>query len=144
MTGVPVLDPADLFNTSPVYTPAGVPEAPTFRTMILSASLPRRTWDHGKPALEFDNSSTPFVDGDAIYGHNEVELRKLRSGRGGRFALKDLISPQVGPIPPFAIHDLPPSFAETGLHVDAQVDGQEAFSPSFRDDRNLSRLASRP
>ncbi len=140
LSGVPVLEPFDLFNLVPVYTPTGVPETPTYRTMIVSAPIPERVWGPRGALLEFDNAATPYVDGDTIYGHSREVLEVLRSHEGGQFLLTDLVSPRVGPIPAFAIAGLPPSFAETGLRDEAELDGQEAFTPSFADSRNLTTI----
>ncbi|WP_437554848.1 peroxidase family protein [Sorangium sp. So ce367] len=142
LSGVPILEPFDLFNVVPVYTPAGVPEAPAFRTMIVSGPLPETVRRHREVALEFANSATPFVDGDTFYGHSQEALASLRSHNGGQFQFQALSSPQVGPIPPLPVPMLPPSFAQTGLREESEIDGIEAFTPSLLDDRNLSTIGT--
>jgi len=140
LSGVPVLEASDLFNLSPPFTPRGVPEAPTHRTMIVSNPTPTFNRAVGGPALEFANSATPFLDLDTLYGHSAERLRKLRTGKGGRFLFKALRSPAVGPIPQLGVPGMPPSLAETGLRDESAVDGTEADIPSFLDDRNFSTI----
>ena len=140
LAGVPVLDPNDLFNIVPIYTPTGVPEPPTFRTIILSSLDPKLVASSQGPALEFENAGTPYIDADTIYGHSRATLDVLRSNQRGEFLLTELVSPAVGPIPPLAVPGLPPSLAATNLRDEAAIDGVEAFTPSFIDERNLSNI----
>jgi hypothetical protein len=141
LSGVPVLEPFDIFNVVPVFTPAGVPEPPSSRAIIVASPIPERVFCHTGPALEFDNSATPYVDIDTVYGHSGTVLERLRAS-GGRFLLTDLQSPSIGPIPALKISGLPPSFAETGLRDESELDGIEAFTPSVVDERNLSTIGT--
>ncbi|MGC4063804.1 MAG: peroxidase family protein [Polyangiaceae bacterium] len=141
LSGVPVVEPFDIFNVVPVYTPAGVPEPPSYRAIIISGPIPRRTFNVSGPALDFDNSATPYVDVDTLYGHSAAALSRLRSS-GGRFLLTEMQSPAVGPIPPLKLSGLPPSFAETGLRDESALDGIEAYTPSVVDERNLSTIGT--
>ena len=143
LTGVPIIDPLDQFNINPIFTPRGVPESPAYRSMIVSGPAPIvQHRNYRKKRIGFVNSASAFVDGDTFYGSNEKLLKKLRAGEGGKFLLSSLTSPQVGPLPPLRLQDFPPSLAETGIREQADIDGNEAFTPSFADDRNLTTIGS--
>jgi len=142
LSGVPVLEPFDLFNVSPVYTPRGVPEGPLSRAIIVTSPEPTLVERWNKPRLRFANAATAYLDGDTFYGRSSEFLDRLRAHQGGKLSLTGLTSPRVGPIPPLTIAGFPPSFADTGLRDAASLDGQEAFTPSYADERNLSTVGT--
>ncbi|HET9960511.1 MAG TPA: peroxidase family protein [Polyangiaceae bacterium] len=142
LTGIPVLEPFDLFNVSPVYTPRGVPEPPIYRALVTEYPEPLLEGHGARTRVGFANSATAFIDGDTLYGRTPEVLDRLREHDGGRFLLESLQSPAVGPLPSFSISGLPPSLAQTGLRDPVLTDGTEPFTPSAADSRNLSTVGT--
>ena len=142
LSGVPVVDPLDPFNQVSVFTPSGVPESPQFRAIIIAGPKPISSGRTEKAYLQFPNVASAFIDGDPFYGHTRQVLDKIRSHKGGKLLLMSLKSPRVGPVPPITIPGFPPSLAETGLRDPTLLDGMEAFTPSYADDRDLSTIGT--
>ena len=140
LSGIPILDPQDRFNIVPTFTPAGVPEPPLHRSIIIPFPKPETYQFNRKTFLQFRNIATSFIDADNLYGRTREVLDKLRSHEGGKFLLTSLTSPQTGPFPPITVPGFPPSYAETGLRNPALIDGMEAYTPSYADARELGSI----